>query len=289
MSTQITTAFVKEFTDGITLLAQQKMTRLRKAVRMETSINGDRAFFDQLGSVTAVAKTGRHGDTPLTDTPHSRRMVTLTPYEHADLVDSSDKIRILNDPTNDYTRVFAAAFGRAIDDVIVTASTASSSTGVDGGTSTAFPGGDFQIAAGGTNLTLAKIAEANRVLRENENDPEEGFFLAVSQDQIEDVVSDTTISSADYNSVRLMMRGEIDEFFGFTWFPTERLAVDGSNVRSCLAWAKNSLLLGIGKEPTGRISERDDKSYATQVFYSMDIGATRMDETGVVEVLCDES
>jgi hypothetical protein len=83
------------------------------------------------------------------------------------------------------------------------------------------------------------------------------------------------------------MRGEITEFMGFTWVPTERLNVTGS-ARRCIAWAKNSLLLGIGKEPSGRISERDDKSYATQIFYSMDIGATRMDETGVVEILCSE-
>jgi hypothetical protein len=44
----------------------------------------------------------------------------------------------------------------------------------------------------------------------------------------------------------------------------------------------------IGKEPAGRISERGDKSYATQAFMEMDIGASRLDETGVVEVLCTE-
>ena len=159
MSTQITTAFVKQFTDGITLLAQQKMTRMRMGVRVETGITGDRAFFDQLGSVTATAKTTRHGDTPLTDTPHSRRMVTLTAYEHADLIDDSDKIRILNDPTNDYTRVFAAAFGRAIDDAIIDNALAAASTGVDGGTSTSFDTTNYQIASGSTGLTLAKIIE----------------------------------------------------------------------------------------------------------------------------------
>lgn len=288
MSTQITTAFVKEFTDGITLLAQQKMSRLRGAVRIENGITGDRAFFDQLGSVTASPKTTRHGDTPLTDTPHSRRMVTLTPYEHADLIDDSDKIRVLNDPTSDYQRVFAAAFGRAMDSVIIGSAFAAANTGVDGGTSTSFDTTNYQIASGSTGLTLAKLVQANKILREAENDPDEGFFIAVSQEQIEDVLNDSTITSADYNTVRLLMRGEVTEFMGFTWIPTERLAVDGSSDRRVIAWAKNSLLLGIGKEPSGRISERDDKSYATQVFYSMDIGATRMDETGVVEILCSE-
>ncbi len=288
MSTQITTAFVKQFTDGITLLAQQKMTRFRMAVRAQTSITGDRAFFDQLGTVTAQAKTGRHGDTPLTDTPHSRRMVTLTPYEHADLIDDSDKIRIINDPTSDYQRVFAAAFGRAVDDVIIASAFAAASTGVDGGTSTVFVTGTYQIASSSVGLTLEKLINANELLRAAENDPDEGFFIAVSQRQIRDMLNDSTITSADYNSVRLLMSGEVTEFMGFTWIPTERLST-ASSERQVIAWAKNSLLLGIGKEPTGRISERDDKSYATQVFYSMDIGATRMDETGVVEILCTET
>lgn len=287
MSQQQPTHFVQQWTDGITLLAQQKMTRLRKAVRVEPGITGTRAYFDQLGTVTAQIKTTRHGDTPLTDTPHSRRQVALDPFEHADLIDDSDKIRTLNDPTNDYTRVFAAAFGRAIDQVIIDAAFATALTGVSGGTSTTFDTSGYQIAAGAVGLTLAKIIQANKILREAENDPEEGFFLAVSQEQIEDVLNDGTITSADYNSVRLLMSGDITEFMGFTWIPTERLGT-ASGERRVIAWAKNSLLLGVGKEPSGRISERDDKSYATQVFYSMDIGATRMDETGVVEILCVE-
>lgn len=288
MSTQITTAFIYQWVEGITLLAQQKMTRLRQAVRVETAINGDRAFFDQLGSVTAVVKTTRHGDTPLTDTPHSRRQVTLAAYEHADLIDDPDKIRILNDPTSDYTRVFAAAFGRAQDQVIIDSAFASASTGVVGGTSTDFVTADYQITAGSAGLTLAKLTQANEILRAAENDPDEGFFIAVSARQMRDMLDDSTITSADYNSVRLLMSGNIDEFMGFKWIHTERLGV-ASSERRVIAWAKNSLLLGIGKEPSGKISERADKSYSTQVFYSMDIGATRMDETGVVEILCTET
>ena len=46
--------------------------------------------------------------------------------------------------------------------------------------------------------------------------------------------------------------------------------------------------LAIGKEPTARIDERADKSYATQVYYCMSVGATRMEEAKVVEIICDE-
>jgi hypothetical protein len=38
-----------------------------------------------------------------------------------------------------------------------------------------------------------------------------------------------------------------------------------------------------------RIDERSDKGYATQVYYCMSIGATRMEEEKVVQIDCDES
>jgi hypothetical protein len=46
--------------------------------------------------------------------------------------------------------------------------------------------------------------------------------------------------------------------------------------------------LAIGKDVTAKISERSDKSYSTQVYYAMDIGATRMEEEKVVQIPCNE-
>jgi len=286
MSRQATTAFVKQWERGITHLAEQKESRFRDKVRFVRIANGEEAFIDQIGSVTAQPFSTRHGDTPLTDTPHSRRQIVLTPYKHADLIDDTDKLRTLNDPTSAYMKAFGRAFGRAMDDVIIASALATASTGVDGSGTAAWDSG-FTIAHGGVGLTLAKLTEANKMLREAENDPEDGFFIAVSQEQIEDVLVDATMTSKDYNSVRLLMTGEITTFLGFTWIPSERLALSATT-RSCLAWAKNSLGLAVGAEPSGRISERDDKNYSTQVFMSMDIGASRLDETGVVEVQCTE-
>lgn len=91
MSTQITTAFVQQFSANVTLLAQQTGSMLRNAVNVET-VKGEKAFFEQIGKAAAVQRTSRHGDTPLVDTPHSRRMVTLTTYEWADLVDDAEYI-----------------------------------------------------------------------------------------------------------------------------------------------------------------------------------------------------
>lgn len=287
MSTQITTAFVNQFSSNIQMLSQQMGSLLRNAVDVET-VNGEKAFFDQVGSAAAVLRTSRHADTPLIDTPHSRRMVTMSDYEYADLVDDQDKVRLLVDPTSTYARAAAAAMGRAMDDVIISAALGTALTGKDGGTSTAFDTSNNQIAASATGLTLAKLIEAKEILDSGDVDPSIPRYIAVSPKQISNLLNNTTVTSSDYNTVKALAMGEINSFVGFNFIVTNRLGVDGSSNRRVIAWAMDGLKLAIGKEPTARIDERADKSYATQIYYAMTLGATRMEEKKVVEVLCAE-
>jgi hypothetical protein len=94
----------------------------------------------------------------------------------------------------------------------------------------------------------------------------------------------TEVKSADYNTVKALVAGQIDTFLGFRFIRSQRLTLDGSGDRQCFAWRKSGLLLAVGQAPSARISERDDKSYSTQVYYCMSIGATRMEEEAVVEI-----
>ena len=54
MSTQITTAFVNQFSSNVHMLSQQMGSLLRSAVD-EESITGEKAFFDQIGQAAAVS------------------------------------------------------------------------------------------------------------------------------------------------------------------------------------------------------------------------------------------
>lgn len=80
MSVQITTAFVDQYRSNVYHLTQQKGSKLRRGVRVET-VNGKNAYFEQLGATTARKRTSRHADTPRMDTPHSRRRVALEDYD----------------------------------------------------------------------------------------------------------------------------------------------------------------------------------------------------------------
>ena len=285
MSTQITTAFVNQFSANVAMLSQQMGSKLRSAVDVE-SVTGEKAYFDQVGSVAAVARASRHQDTPLLETPHSRRQVSLTTYEWADLVDDSDRVRMLADPTSSYARAAAAAMGRAQDDVIITAMGGTAKTGKEGATSTTFTAGQ-KIVHGSAGLTIAKLVSAKKLLDANDVDPSIKRYIVVSPEQIEDLLNNTTVTSSDYNVVKALSQGDISSFVGFEFIVSNRLKDDGTS-RLCYAWAQDGMKMAIGKDVMAKIDERADKSYSTQVYYCATFGATRMEENKIVEIACNE-
>jgi len=285
MSTQITTAFVNQFSANVAMLSQQMGSKLRSAVDVET-VTGEKSYFDQIGSVAAVARASRHQDTPLLETPHSRRQVSLTTYEWADLVDDSDRVRMLADPTSSYARAAAAAMGRAQDDVIITAMGGTAKTGKEGATSTTFTAGQ-KIVHGSAGLTIAKLVSAKKLLDANDVDPSIKRYIVVSPEQIEDLLNNTTVTSSDYNVVKALSQGDISSFVGFEFIVSNRLKDDGTS-RLCYAWAQDGMKMAIGKDVMAKIDERADKSYSTQVYYCATFGATRMEENKLVEIACNE-
>lgn len=286
MSTQITTAFSQQFSANVQLLSQQTGSILRGGVS-EEAVTGEKAFFDQVGAAAAVKRTSRHQDTPMVETPHSRRMVTMDSYEWADLIDDADKVRMLIDPTSTYARAAAAAMGRAMDDAIIEAATGTAKTGKSGGTSTTMLSA-HQIANGSADLTLAKLIEAKKTLDLASVDPSIPRHIAVGPDQIEALLNSTTVTSSDFNTIKALVQGEINTFLGFQFHVSTRLAKSG-NIRTCFAWAEDGIKLAVGKDVMSRIDERSDKSYSTQVYYCATFGATRMEEEKVVQIDCDES
>jgi hypothetical protein len=287
MSVQITTAFVEQYKNNVFHLAQQKGSRLREAVRTET-VTGKAHFFERIGSTAALKRTSRHSDTPRVDTPHSRRKVTMDDYDWADLIDQEDKVRMLINPQSEYAQAGAWAMGRAMDDAIIDAASGNAFGGVSGGTTVALPSGQ-KIAHGSAGLSVAKLIEAKEILDANSVDPEEARFCVVTSKQLSDLLAITQITSADFNSVKALVQGEIDTFMGFRFIRTERLDTNSSSNRLVLAFAQSGIGLAVGSDIQTRISERADKNYATQVFLSMTIGATRIEDEKVVEIECTES
>jgi hypothetical protein len=283
MANTIAKAFVQQFQDNLIHLAQQKGSRLRASVT-EQSVTGEKFNFERLGTVAAVVKSSRHTTTPVLEVPHSRRVATMTDYHWADLIDDEDKVRMLVTPESHYAKSGANSMARAFDDLIIAAATGNA---VDGdGSNVALPAGQ-KIAHGSAGLTLAKLISAKEILDGNEVDEEDRFFVLGSQ-QVSNLLNTTEVKSADYNSIKALVQGDIDTFMGFKFLRSERLNLAATQ-RKCFAFTKGAMGLGIGKDVSTKIDLRPDKSYAHQVYLSFVAGATRVQDECVVEVLCTES
>lgn len=295
MSDQITTAFVQQYKDNVYLLVQQKGSRLRDKCRVE-EVNGKYKFIDQISSTSAQRVTTRHADSPLMNTPHARRRVSLIDVDWGDLVDDFDKVRLLIDPTSSYAQNAAYACGREMDTIWFEEYYGTAYTGETGATSTSFTAGnqiavDYVESGGAVNsgLTIAKLRRAKTILDSNEVDPDEPRYCAVTAKQVQDLLRTTEVTSSDYNTVKALVNGEINTFLGFQFIRTELVPTDGSSYRRVAVWAKSGMCMGLGKDITGKIAPRPDKRFSTYVYYCMSVGATRLEETKCVEIKCLES
>lgn len=299
MSTQVTVNFTELYRNRIDMLVRQRGSRFRQFVTVDDAVVGKRKFTEQVGAGVAVKKTTRHGDTPLTETPHARRAYDLSTYEYADLIDWDDRQKLLIALEGAYAEAASDAMGHAMDDQIVAAATGDSLTGESGGTTTtlvSYAGGNHVVLVGDTdfsnganvNMTVAKARRTHRVLMEADNDMDARKFFAISPVGVQALLNDPEVTSADYNIVKPLASGELVTWMGFTWIPSNRLALSG-NVRTCFAWVDGGIELGIGVDRNIRVTERPDKSHATQVYAGMVIGSTRLQEAKVVSVAIDES
>ena len=296
MSFQVDTALVQAYKSGIEIQFQQKGSRLRETVDVESQ-NAEYEYYDRIGSTEAVEVTNRHGDTPLISTPHTRRRISTSDWDWADMVDKKDKIRMISDPTSPYQRNAVFALGRRLDRVIIAAATGTAYTGKTGSTAVVFPTATPRIAvdyvesgaAANSNLTIGKLRRARYLFDSNEAvEDGEQLHCIVSASQLQALLRSTEVTSADYNTVRALVKGEINEFMGFNFKRTELLTKSGDN-RSVLCYPKSGIKVGIADEVNVDVGPRRDKRNSIQVYVCGSFGGVRMWEEKVVEVLCDET
>lgn len=292
MSQYITTAFVQQYKANVELLSQQAGSRLRDCVRNESQ-DGEYAWYEQIAATAAATKTARHADTDaaFVDTGHESVRVGVADYSWVDYIDREDRVRMLIDPTSPYAKNAANAFGRTMDTVLLVAALGDAyraeNVTKDNVAAVALPAGQ-KIAAAASGLTIDKLIEAKGLFWAADVDDSIPLYLACTGTQLEDLLKTTEVTSSDYNTVKALVRGEIDSYMGFTFKRTELVNL-ATTTRECVAWAEDGLLLALGIDINARIGERPDKQYLTQVFTQMTIGATRTEEVKVVQVDCTEA
>lgn len=308
MSQLIETAFVKQYHDAIEMILQQLKSQLRGTVREEGQV-GEEQYFEQVGPVELSEVTTRHADSPMLDTPHLRRRVTLRQFDAGDALDNFDKVKMLIDPASSYNTNFKAGAERRVDYQIIGRTSLADSSTVDGGffgtaftgkngaTAVTFPAGniiavDFGSTGTNSNLTVNKVIEADRLLRNKFNiKGQEPWYTAISSSQLASMLKTTQVTSADYANVKALVKGEVDTFMGFDFRNSEFLleTAPASAIRRIPVWVKSGALLSIGKDIEANAAQRPDKRFMYYYYVCVSLGFTRMQEDKVLEIRCDET
>ena len=270
MSQALSTVAAEQF-DSEVKHAYQGMQTLRGCVTSRLGIEGDKYDFRLMGKGTATARTGSSADVVPMGIAHSVKVATLVDYEAPEYTDIYDAATVNFDEVAQLAKTIAGAMGRRDDQSIIDALDTTTTT----------------VGAGTQALDLATITAAAKKLNAVEAPSEDRYFV-ITEGGLNDLLNDSTISSADYNSVRLLMSGEIDTFMGFKWKVIGSARAEGglpltTTVRSGFAFHKAALGHAVGIDMKTRVDWVPHKaSWLSMGMWKA--GSVAIDVEGIVEV-----
>jgi len=305
-------AFVNQFNSNVIHLSQQKVAKLSPYCMKKTQ-KSELEFFDRVDSGDMQPKIGRNSDVVYTDLDWSKRAVSLEPFTKATLIDEEDKVQTLINPESEYVSAFVKAAARQNDDTFIKAALGDVIVGKQGATSNlAFLTAQKMASFDGTSiigsgLTLKTLIAIQEKFGLDEVEEGECYF-AYSPKQKSNMLNISEVTSADYAAVKALVNGEVDTFMGFKFISSNRLPVTAAAVtynhlngsvgagsgtfpaaaRRCIVWKKDGMLMTTGISQMSKITQIPEKHYAWQIYLKLMIGAARLEDDKVIEVLVKE-
>ena len=119
--------------------------------------------------------------------------------------------------------------------------------------------------------------------------------MAVTADEIDDLLGEEELTNADYTVLRRLEQGEVTSFMGFDFIPYEDWddnaegrsiprITDSPLVRRCPVWLNEGMHFGSWAGLMIVISDRPDKNHIKQAFATFTAGSTRLEEDKVFEM-----
>ena len=297
---QLDAVYAKQYGANVYTLAQQKGSILRPFVTIE-EMKGEKRHFDRVKPTAAVRVDSKYGDTPLIPTEFDRRTVHAQEYVWADMVDWQDDLNLFIDPTSSIVRMGGYAMGRIMDDIIIrNAFSGVAYEGKEGLQTVDFPTTQqIPVTWGGTagaseGLNVAKLMEVRSRFGKADidlDDPENTLYMAITQNQLDDLAKSIDVRSKDYDAINALLSGKTHSFLGINFVRTGRLLAndaEGGKARMCAAWVKSGVVLVVPKEISMDVGTRRDKMNNWQALAKMKAGATRIEDAKVQQIYCFE-
>lgn len=280
MSISLSNAFVTLF-DAEVKQAYQGKAMLVPAVRQRRGVEGSTVKFPKVGKGVATIRVPQSDVTPL-NVGFSSVTLTLSDYNAAEYSDIFSQAKVNFDERQELVQVVAGAMGRRQDQMILDALNASSTSLTVANS----------IGGANTNMNIAKLREAKRLMDKN-NVPPDGRNIIIHGNGLANLLSETSVTSSDFNSVKALVQGELNTFLGFTFHvlgdrSEGGLPIDGSLDRTCYAFHKDAVGYGEGIAMRTEINYIAEKTswLVNEVFSA---GAVAIDDEGIVKITCRET
>ena len=288
MSKTLSSVARTEF-DSMVQHSAQTAGVLRNTVTIRNGVVGDTYKFRNMGKGLAQERTAPSSDSIAMDINHNFATATLTNWDAPEYTDIFDQAEVNFDEVRELAYTITSALGRRLDQLCIDAMVA----GTYSATPAAGEGGlvGTDVGGVGTSLNVAKLRRASRFLNDR-GVSMSGRHIAVSAQGLEDLLGETEATSADYNTVRALVQGEIDTFVGFKFHIIESREEGGlpkpASVRDCFAWHMDGIGLAIGKDISTRVDWSVDKDSWKSTGY-LKGGAVIRDNERVVKVQITEA
>jgi hypothetical protein len=280
MSISLSNAFVTLF-DAEVKQAYQGKAMLVGAVRQRRGVEGSTVKFPKVGRGVATPRIAQSDVTPL-NVGFSNVTCTLGDWNAAEYSDIFSQAKVNFDERSELVQVLGSAIGRRQDQIILDALTAASGTGTVSN----------DIGGSDTNMNVAKLRAAKQILDRN-NVPPEGRHMIIHANGLASLLSETAVTSSDFNTVKALVAGEINTFLGFTFHvlgdrSEGGLAIDGSLDRTCFAFHRDAIGYAEGIAPRTEINYVPEKtSFLVNALFSA--GAVAIDSEGIVKITARET
>jgi len=281
MSKSLTTAQISSF-DDMVKQAYQGAGRLRPTVRVKTGVVGNTHRFTKIGKGVATPRIPQTDVVPM-NIGYSTATATLTDWNAPEYTDLFDQQKVNFQEQNQLAMVISAAIGRREDQLILDAIDAAS-TSLTVST---------DIGGTGSNLNTTKFRAAKKAIDAKGVPMTDRYFVAHANN-IYGLLGDTTATSADYNTIRALVNGEIDTWLGFKIVQFEDRDEGGlplsTGVRTCYAYhggAMGAIGLAVGVNFRTEVNYIPEKtSWLANGLFSG--GSVAIDAEGIVEISCTE-
>jgi len=271
MSTTIANSFVSEYTEMVHQSYQQRGSKIRNTVRLQSGVEGSKCVFQKVGKGAAGKKT-RHGNVPLMNLNHSTVSCTLSDWYAAEYVDKLDELKEKQDEKKVAAEAGAWALGRKIDELVIGRMTGAANV----------------VAEAASGLTKDKILQAFGTLNANDVADDGQRFAVVGPHQWNELLNIEEFKSSDFSGDQYpwLAGTESRTWLGITWMFHTGLPVE-AGLRSCFIYHRNAMGLAEGQQIKAFVDWVPEKA-AHLVDHMLSAGACLIDPEGVIEIKCDD-